>query len=207
MLAILWVATAGLSALAAGIVGLGVAAIEVMACSVVIRRHSVQEPVRRESRILNQIERSNEQRRTAIRDDSTGLLNRWYLDRRLEEEAARCKRYGYSMAVVTLRAGVLDLPRISVDGWQVESAQAAHRAVQVIRNVDLSASLAPFEFALCLVHCDRDGAGRVVERLVHELSDYDCSIGVAVYPDDNSEPGALIELARVRSHRVEKTVA
>ncbi len=206
MLAVLWVSTANMSALGAGIVGLGVAAIELVVCSVVIRRQHAHEPAG-ESRILSLIERSNEQRRTAIRDDSTGLLNRWYLDRRLEEEAARCKRYGYSMAVVTLRAGVLDLAGISVDGWQVEAARAAHTAVQVIRNVDLSASLAPFEFALCLVHCDRDGAERVVERLVRELADYDCSIGVAVYPEDNCEPGALIELARVRSHKVEKTVA
>ena len=196
-----------MSALAAGVVGLVVAAIDVVVCSAVMRRQAVPEPNTGENRILNLMERSNEQRRTAIRDDSTGLLNRWYLDRRLEEEAARCKRYGYSMAVVTLRAGVLDLPGISVDGWQVEAARAAHRAVQVIRNVDLSASLAPFEFALCLVHCDREGAERVVERLVRELSDYDCSIGVAVYPEDNCEPAALIELARVRSHKVEKTVA
>ncbi|HEX5368518.1 MAG TPA: hypothetical protein VFY10_03805 [Dehalococcoidia bacterium] len=207
VLAVLWVATAGVSTITAAIVGLCVAAVEIAVCSTVMRRQLEPEPVRGENRILSLMERSNEQRRTAIRDDSTGLLNRWYLDRRLDEEAARCKRYGYSMAIVTLRAAVLDLPGISVDGWQVEAAQAAHRAVQVIRNVDLSASLAPFEFALCLVHCDRDGAERVVERLVRELRDYDCSIGVSVYPDDNCEPAALIELARVRSHKVESSVA
>jgi GGDEF domain-containing protein len=99
------------------------------------------------------------------------------------------------------------LQGISMDGWQVEAAKAGQRAAQVIRNVDLSASLAPFEFALCLVHCDRDGAERVVERLVQELRDYDCSMGIAVYPDDDCEADALIELARVRSHKIEPASA
>lgn len=208
VVAVAWAAASGMSVLAAGIVGLIVAAIELAACSSVFRRlQAGGVSAGGEYRLLTLLERSKEQRRTAIRDDSTGLLSRWYLDQRLDEEAARCRRYGYSMSVVTLRAGMVDLAGISADGWQIQAAKAAQRAAQVIRNVDLSASLAPFEFALCLVHCDREGAGRVVERLVRELSDYECSIGVAVYPEDNCEPIALIELARIRSHHVGNHVA
>lgn len=156
-----------------------------------------------EDKVLDLMERSNEQRRVSIRDESTGLLNRWYLERRLEEESARCRRYGYSMAVVVLKAAILQPQGISADGWQVESARAAHRVGQVVRTVDLSAALAPFEFALCLVHCDREGAERAIERLIAELSEYECSAGVAVFPEDDCAARAMIELARVRSRRVD----
>jgi GGDEF domain-containing protein len=159
-------------------------------------------PSAAEDKVLDLMERSNERSRISIRDESTGLLNRWYLERRLEEEPPRCKRYGYSMAVVVLKAGIKNLQGISADGWQVESATAAHRCEQVVRNVDLSASLAPFEFAICLVHCDREGAERAIERLISELSEYECSAGVAVFPEDDCAARAMIELARVRSRRV-----
>ncbi len=163
---------------------------------------SSTEPGEHGNRLLELMQRSSDARR-GIRDDTTGLLNRWYLERRLDEEAARCVRYGHSMAVIVLKAVALDLARFSLDGWQQESAAAAQRCAQVIRNVDLSASLAPFEFAMCLVHCDRTGANAALERIVTEFRDYDCSIGIAVYPEDECEPRALIELARVRSHEVE----
>jgi hypothetical protein len=72
----------------------------------------------------------------------------------------------------------------------------------VIRTVDLSSSLAPFEFAICLVHCDEDGAQRAIDRMIAEMKEYECSVGVAVYPDDDCQPRAMIELARVRSRRM-----
>ncbi len=152
-------------------------------------------------KVLNLMERSNERRGTSMRDESTGLLNRWYLERRLDEESARCKRYGYSMAVVVLKAAIVNTQGVSAEGWQVESATAAHRCAQVVRSFDLSASLAPFEFALCLVHCDRDGAHGAIERLTAELSEYECTAGVAVFPEDDCQPRAMIELARMRSRK------
>jgi GGDEF domain-containing protein len=159
-------------------------------------------PGERSNRLLELMQRSSDARR-GIRDETTGLLNRWYLERRLDEEGARCLRYGHSMAVVVLKAVAVDLTGFSIDGWQQESAVAAGRAARVIRNVDLSAALAPFEFALCLVHCDRKGADAALERITMEFKDYDCQVGIAVYPDDECEPRALIELARVRSRQFE----
>jgi len=153
-------------------------------------------------KVLDLMERSNERRGTSMRDESTGLLNRWYLEKRLDEESARCKRYGYSMAVVVLKAAIVNTQGVSAEGWQVESATAAHRCAQVVRSVDLSASLAPFEFALCLVHCEREGAQRAIDRLTAELSEYECTAGVSVYPEDDCQPRAMIELARVRSKNV-----
>jgi GGDEF domain-containing protein len=149
------------------------------------------------------MERSVHARRFSIRDEATGLLNRWYLERRLDEEAARCKRYGYSMAVIVLKAAVPQLSAMSIDNWQDKSAETAQRCLTVVRNVDLSALLAPFEFAICLVHCDRPGAEAVLNRLVAELSEYDCAAGIAVLPDDDVAPNAMIELARVRAQHSE----
>jgi len=148
---------------------------------------------------LTIITRSAEARRNSIRDETTGLLNRWYLERRLEEEAARCRRYGYSMAVLVIKAGFPHLADLSDDRWQQRTVDAAQRCMRVVRVVDLSAYLAPMEFAICLVHCDREGAESALERLTEELSEYTCLGGIAVFPADGCEPRAMIELARVRS--------
>jgi GGDEF domain-containing protein len=164
--------------------------------------NTTAEPGERGNRLVELMLRSNDVRR-GIRDETTGLLNRWYLEQRLDEEAARCARYRYSMAVVVLKAVAVDLARFSADGWQEEYMIAAKRCALVIRNVDLSASLAPFEFALCLVQCDRAGAAMAAERILQEFREYECQIGIAVYPDDECEPRALIELARVRSRLLE----
>ena len=135
----------------------------------------------------------------ALNDESTGLYNRWYLERRLEEEAERCQRFDHPMAVVVVRAGLVDLPDMSNDDWQAKSADAAQRCQRIVRRVDLSAFLAPLEFAICLVHCDRAGAEAALARIKEELADYECEGGAAVFPDDECEPRALIEFARLRS--------
>jgi GGDEF domain-containing protein len=103
------------------------------------------------------------------------------------------------MSVVVLKAAVPNLAGISIDGWQEQSADAAQRCLTVIRNVDLSALLGPFEFAICLVQCDRPGAVQAIDRLIEELHEYNCSAGIAVLPDDDCEPSAMIELARMRA--------
>ena len=175
---------------------LNVVVIEVGLWYVMLRTQQQQQQA---PRIVSIMERSAQARRFSIRDEATGLLNRWYLERRLNEEVARCSRYGYPMAVVVLKAAVPNLSGISIDGWQDQSADAAQRLLNVIRNVDLSALLGPFEFAICLVQCDRKGADHAIGRLVSELTDYECSAGIAVIPDDECEPSAMIELARMRS--------
>jgi GGDEF domain-containing protein len=192
---LLWLSQVDLDTEVAIALGANIIVVEVGLWYVMLR---VQRP-QQEPRIVSILERSAQARRFSIRDEATGLLNRWYLERRLNEEAARCKRYGYSMAVVALKTAVPNLSGISIDGWQDQSADAAQRCLTVIRNVDLSALLGPFEFAICLVQCDRAGAEQAIERLVDELAEYDCTAGIAILPDDDCEPSAMIELARMRS--------
>ena len=147
---------------------------------------------------MEAVRRLDSRRKASIIDDATGLYTRWYFDRRVEEEAARCKRYKHSMAVVVLKVDAVNLTTFSTDGWQKRALDAAQRAAKVIREVDISASLSPYEFAICLIHCDRDGAYRALDRMLSQLPDYNCEAGVAVYPDEGYEPSALVEVAGAR---------
>lgn len=196
---IVWLAAGRLAIGPAVLLAFGLACLEVAMWFIVVRSREAPP----DNRLVTMMERSAHARRFSIRDEATGLLNRWYLERRLDEEAARCKRYGYSMAVIVLRAAVPQISTMSIDNWQEQSADAAQRCLAVVRNVDLSALLGPFEFAICLVHCDRNGAEAALYRLVRELREYNCSAGISVLPDDDVAPSAMIELARVRSQHVE----
>jgi GGDEF domain-containing protein len=152
----------------------------------------------RSSPRIDAVRRVDYRRKPSIVDDATGLYTRWYFDRRVEEEGARCRRYKHSMAVVVLRVDEVDLTTFSLDGWQQRSQNAAQAAAKVIREVDISASISPFEFAICLIHCDRDGAYKALERMMNQLPDYNCEAGVAVFPDEGYEASALVEVASAR---------
>jgi hypothetical protein len=69
----------------------------------------------------------------------------------------------------------------------------------VVRGVDVTAALSPYEFGICLVHCGREGAERALARMLSELAGYRCQAGIAVFPEEPCEPAALIELARGRA--------
>jgi GGDEF domain-containing protein len=198
---IVWLAAGRLAIGPAAILTSGIVCIEIGLWYAMMRSRQADTPT--SNRLVSIMERSAHARRFSIRDETTGLLNRWYLERRLDEEASRCKRYGYSMAVIVLKAGVPQLSGMSLDEWQEGSTDAAQRCLSVVRNVDLSALLGPLEFAICLVHCDREGAEAALARLVTELREYNCTAGISVLPEDDVAPNAMIELARVRSQQVD----
>ncbi len=138
-------------------------------------------------------------RRLAIYDAASGLYNRWYLELRLQEEFLRCNRYGLSMAVVRLRLGDVNLAEISMDAWGGMASDLARAMAKVVRAVDITAALGPLDFSICLVHCDRNGAERAIQRVLKELHGHPAEVGLAVYPEDDCDGKALIELARSRS--------
>ncbi len=137
-------------------------------------------------------------RRLAIYDSASGLYNRWYLELRLQEEFLRCKRYGVSMAVVVIRLGSVALSELSLDSWGGLASTLAHTMAQSVRAVDITAALGPLEFAICLVHCDRAGALSALDRVLEDLHGHPADVGLAVYPEDDCDGKALIELARGR---------
>ena len=136
-----------------------------------------------EARMTQEAERG---RRLAIYDQRTGLLARWYFELRLLEETHRCKRYGLPMAVLTLRTSTKT---------GEESAEQTSVVARSLRSTDLAADLGVGQFAICLLHNDRTAAALVLRRLMRELDDNDCQVGMAVYPDDECEGKALVELA------------
>jgi GGDEF domain-containing protein len=136
-------------------------------------------------------------RRHAMYDETTDLYQRWYFELRLQEEANRCLRYDLSMAVLVVSAGEMSVSDFTESDWLVVASAAAYRTARSVRNVDLVAALAPLEFALCLVHCDRQGADTAAGRVAEQLEG-GCRIGIAVYPADGCEPKELLPLARSR---------
>jgi GGDEF domain-containing protein len=163
------------------------------------RDPAASEAFARREHLASLFARAPAARRNALTDEATGLYNRWYLEKRLEEEAARCRRFDLSMAVIVVRTGVVEIADMSNDSWQAASADAAQRCLRIVRSVDIGGFLGPLEFAICFVHCTRAGAEAAAGRIRQELFDYAPQFGVALYPDDNCEPRALVDCARLRS--------
>jgi GGDEF domain-containing protein len=138
-------------------------------------------------------------RRMVLYDENLGLYQRWYLELRLAEEMARCKRYGLSMALIVVSLVRTSLVYMSGDGWKDDASQAAYTTARSVRTVDLTAALGPGEFAVCLVHCDKDGAEIAKKRLENTLKLYGPSIGLVVFPLEKVEPKRMIQLAQSRA--------
>ena len=129
-------------------------------------------------------------------DGPAGLHQRWYMEWRLRQEVARCRRYGLSMAVIAVKVeGPEGAP---LETWLPEATKAAEVTASAVRNVDLAAEIGVGEFALSLVHCDQVGAVAAMGRLAHELDGFKLQMGCAVFPDDDVASGELINLARDR---------
>jgi diguanylate cyclase (GGDEF)-like protein len=130
-----------------------------------------------------------------VYDPVTGLYSRWYLELRLREEVERCRRYGSSFALVVIRLTGVGLAALATDFWvrRVEEIGALTNAA--LRTVDIVAALGPAELAICLVNCNFGDANSVATRLIACISQDQTSIGVVVFPEDELEPQAIIEVA------------
>jgi hypothetical protein len=103
------------------------------------------------------------------------------------------------MAVIVIRLGAVGLSELSMDTWGGLASSLAHTMAQSVRAVDITAALAPMEFAICLVHCDRAGGEAAIDRVLSQLEHDHAEVGMAVYPEDQCDGKALIELARGRA--------
>jgi GGDEF domain-containing protein len=153
--------------------------------------------------LVNQVQRQVEgARKSAIYDTNLGLYQRWYLETRLKQESARCRRYGLSLALIVVRFDRSGA-NLTDEQWQAQAVQAARTLGSGVRNVDLAAIIGEREFAVSLVHCDRKGAEVAMERLSQALGALDFKMGLTVFPDDDAEPARLIELAQGRVGPIE----
>jgi diguanylate cyclase (GGDEF)-like protein len=111
--------------------------------------------------------------RMAHTDPLTGLFNRRFFMRRLEEETERFNRHSNALSVLVFD---LDLFKRVND---VYGHDAGDRALQVVSSVvnevrritDIAARIGGEEFALLLPETDREGATKLAQRLRARIAD------------------------------------
>src|SRR5450830_174510 len=154
----------------------------------------------------------------ATHDALTGLPKRALLHDRLQQNIAQAATRGHSVWVVSI-----DLDRFKFTNSRVGHKagdrllqQIAERLQAAVRPVDTLARLGGDEFALILL--PEEGARRpAAEQLQRVLASLDkpvllddkeqfiaASAGVAVYPDDGTEPTVLMERADIAMFRAKE---
>lgn len=146
--------------------------------------------------VIESIRLHDEVRHLSVTDELTGVFNRRYFDRRLQDEINRCRRYQRPLGLV-----YLDLDRFkSVNDryghavGDVVLRFAADLLARQVRNVDTVARIGGEEFAVILPETDLKGARILAERLLQAFREtappvpemggarVTMSAGVAAYP-------------------------
>ena len=136
-------------------------------------------------------------RRLSILDPYTALLERWYFELRVTDEARRCRRYGMGMSMLFITIeedeGQKDDPDRNTE-VQMDFVQVLARS---LRAVDLASRISEREFALCLPHTGEEGAMTLAWRISQNVGSYTVTMRKAVAPDDGFDFDTLYEKARV----------
>ncbi len=126
--------------------------------------------------------------RLAIYDRETGLLAYWYFSLRLEEEVARCVRYGQTFSILLLEA--------HTGSWTSDDESALFRYMaESFRNCDLVAHLGNLRFSVLLTNTDAQGAMVVREHLRGAEQLREITVGIASFPADGDSCEALLTAA------------
>ena len=148
-----------------------------------------------------------ELRIAALHDALTGLANRALFSDRLERAVAYARRTRHRFAVVMLDLdGFKDVnDRFGHPAGDALLRATATRLQAAVRESDTVARLGGDEFGMVLFDTDRDGATGVVTKLRVELTrnvflddaevSAGVSAGVAVFPDDATDPESLLRTA------------
>jgi diguanylate cyclase (GGDEF)-like protein len=144
----------------------------------------------------------------AITDSLTGVFSRRYLMERFNEEVERSKKFNYNFSFLM----------VDIDHFKGYNDRYGHlvgdailkevaRAIKEnIRQIDLVGRYGGEEFSVILTETDRGGAEFAAERIRQAIEQknirvYDetlqatISIGIAIFPDNATDPGELIEKA------------
>jgi diguanylate cyclase (GGDEF)-like protein len=142
-------------------------------------------------------------------DALTGAHNRRSLFARLDQELERSRRFDHAMAIAL----------VDVDRFRQYNEALGHAAgdavlktvagllAGAVRKVDLVARYGGEEFAVVLARADRAAAENAAEKLrtavaeaalphpASEAGRVTISVGIAVFPDDGADLGALVDAA------------
>lgn len=145
----------------------------------------------------------------AITDPLTGLYNRRYFFKRLQEEISRAQRYGSKFGLLLL--DLKDFKKINDTlghdkGDEILKA-FAEKLQKNVRRVDIVARYGGDEFVILLIQTSKNGIKAVMERLAKEISEMEvegfnikANIGAALYPDDGELPNELLKKADDRMY-------
>jgi diguanylate cyclase (GGDEF)-like protein/PAS domain S-box-containing protein len=151
-------------------------------------------------------------------DALTGLPNRVLLLDRLHQTMTHSERKGHALWVVSIDLDRFKFTnsRLGHKGGDRLLQAVAERLQLALRPVDTVARIGGDEFALMLLPEQgalsprADQVQRVLDCLAAPLLIdgqelfFTCSAGIAVYPDDSADPGALLERADIAMYRAKE---
>ena len=151
-------------------------------------------------------------------DALTGLPNRVLLLDRLRQTITHSERKGHALWVVSIDLDRFKFTnsRLGHKGGDRLLQAVAERLQLALRPVDTVARIGGDEFALMLLPEQgalsprADQVQRVLDCLAAPLLIdgqelfFTCSAGIAVYPDDSADPGALMERADIAMYRAKE---
>lgn len=130
-------------------------------------------------------------RAESMRDGPTGLYNRRAMQKLMDAEESRCRRYGQPASVI-----IVDLNGLkSVNDQKGHAAgdamirQAAEAIKTAARDVDLVGRVGGDEFVVLAVDCDEYAGDQIGDRIRQNLSAAGLSAGVGVAP---RQPGQTL---------------
>ena len=134
-------------------------------------------------------------RKLSILDHQTALLQRWYFELRVAEEAKRCRRYETRMAVVIIKVQDSNPPKRV---WrQEDEMDFVQMFARTLRSVDLAARINEREYAVCLPQTTEEGAAIAATRLLKNSGSYHVTAFMALCPRDGTDYETLVRRARV----------
>ncbi len=173
----------------------------------------------RAAEVIINADRFDQILQAALTDELTGLPNRRALDQRLLEETRRARRYRHSFAYLM----------IDLDGFKRVNDQYGHpigdsvlrqvavELMQVMRETDFLSRYGGDEFAVILPEASREDALAVAVKIRYTLEKYllllpnderrrmlSACVGIAVYPEDATDPEQLIQVADTRLYRAKR---
>ncbi len=149
----------------------------------------------------------------ALTDPLTGLPNRRAFEETLEREVHRARRYGHTFAL--LMVDLNGFKRINDTYGHVQGDVVLRQTAQALRSAlresDFLARYGGDEFVVLLPETDAQQAYRVAQKLAQHIEQLTfeglppeercgLSAGVAVYPQDATDPRQLLTLADQRMY-------